>query len=223
MTELNSLCRISSNHSPPSPCHYSDYTDQRQQTDHRILQVFIFRWKTKRKYIERGPHFPCCHHIFWLQPTKSHSAITSHSPYTVKKRLAIFPSPARMLVTYQLGTGKSLPARDGKIDNLSLQCTSLGLFPHSFLIQGDGRRWWNQVDDMIKNVWAFSNIFPVCHRQNAWYGASIPEAGDDHRVHRVATVAFWRAFHHEGKISPGWWEWEVPAHLLSLHFIYHHQ
>jgi hypothetical protein len=24
------------------------------------------------------------------------------------------------------------------------------------------------------------------------------------RVHRVATVAFWRTFDHEGKISPGW-------------------
>ena len=22
---------------------------------------------------------------------------------------------------------------------------------------------------------------------------------------RVATAAFWRTFHHEGKISPGWW------------------
>jgi hypothetical protein len=26
----------------------------------------------------------------------------------------------------------------------------------------------------------------------------------DHRVHRVATAAFWRTFSHEGKISPGW-------------------
>jgi hypothetical protein len=25
-----------------------------------------------------------------------------------------------------------------------------------------------------------------------------------HRVHRVATTAFCRTFHHEGKISPGW-------------------
>ncbi len=25
-----------------------------------------------------------------------------------------------------------------------------------------------------------------------------------HRVHRVATVIFWRTFHHDGKISPGW-------------------
>jgi hypothetical protein len=28
-----------------------------------------------------------------------------------------------------------------------------------------------------------------------------------HRVHRVVTAAFWRTFHHEGKISPGWWGW----------------
>jgi hypothetical protein len=26
----------------------------------------------------------------------------------------------------------------------------------------------------------------------------------DHRVHRVATAAFWRTFSDEGKISPGW-------------------
>jgi hypothetical protein len=26
----------------------------------------------------------------------------------------------------------------------------------------------------------------------------------NHKVHRVATAAFWRTFHHEGKISPGW-------------------
>jgi hypothetical protein len=25
-----------------------------------------------------------------------------------------------------------------------------------------------------------------------------------HRVHRVATAAFWRTFSGEGKISPGW-------------------
>jgi hypothetical protein len=27
---------------------------------------------------------------------------------------------------------------------------------------------------------------------------------DTHRVHRVATAAFWRTFSDEGKISPGW-------------------
>ncbi len=39
----------------------------------------------------------------------------------------------------------------------------------------------------------------------------------DHRVHKVATAAFWRTFSHEGQISPGWWGWGVPAHPLSLH------
>ncbi len=38
-----------------------------------------------------------------------------------------------------------------------------------------------------------------------------------HRVHRVVTAALWRTFHHEGKISPGWWGWGVHAHPLSLH------
>jgi hypothetical protein len=28
--------------------------------------------------------------------------------------------------------------------------------------------------------------------------------GGAHRVHRVATAAFWRTFSDEGKISPGW-------------------
>jgi hypothetical protein len=38
-----------------------------------------------------------------------------------------------------------------------------------------------------------------------------------HRVHRVATVDFWRTFRDEGIISPGWWGWGVHAHPLSLH------
>ncbi len=41
----------------------------------------------------------------------------------------------------------------------------------------------------------------------------------DHRVestHRVATAAFWRTFHHDGKISPGWRGRGVYAHPLSL-------
>jgi hypothetical protein len=36
-------------------------------------------------------------------------------------------------------------------------------------------------------------------------------------VHRVVTAAFWRTFHHEGRISPGWWGWGLHAHPLSLH------
>ncbi len=38
-----------------------------------------------------------------------------------------------------------------------------------------------------------------------------------HRVHRVATAAFWRTFSHEGKIGPGWWGWGVHAYPLLLH------
>ena len=33
-----------------------------------------------------------------------------------------------------------------------------------------------------------------------------------HRVHRVATAAFWHTFSHEGKICPGWKGWGVHAH-----------
>ncbi len=38
-----------------------------------------------------------------------------------------------------------------------------------------------------------------------------------HRVHRVATDTFWRAFHHDGKISPGWYGCGMHAHPLSLY------
>jgi hypothetical protein len=41
----------------------------------------------------------------------------------------------------------------------------------------------------------------------ALYTFKNTSSGEDrvhHRVHRVATAAFWRTFHHEGKISPGW-------------------
>ncbi len=43
------------------------------------------------------------------------------------------------------------------------------------------------------------------------------EGGWEHRVHRVATAAFWRTFSDEGKIGPGWWGWGVHAHPLLLH------
>ncbi len=36
-------------------------------------------------------------------------------------------------------------------------------------------------------------------------------------TNRVATAAFWRTFHHDGKISPGWWGWGRHAHPLSLY------
>jgi hypothetical protein len=31
--------------------------------------------------------------------------------------------------------------------------------------------------------------------------------GGNHRVHIVAMATFWRTFHQDGKISPGWWSW----------------
>ncbi len=44
---------------------------------------------------------------------------------------------------------------------------------------------------------------------------------ENHRVHRVATATFWRAFNHEGKIIPGWWWWGVHSLTHSL-YLYHH-
>ncbi len=43
-----------------------------------------------------------------------------------------------------------------------------------------------------------------------------PRCSVYHRVHRVATAAFWRTFSDEGKIGPVWWGWGVHAHPLSL-------
>ncbi len=39
-------------------------------------------------------------------------------------------------------------------------------------------------------------------------------------THRVATAAFWFTFHHEGKISSGWWGWWVGCTPTPFHYIY---
>ena len=49
------------------------------------------------------------------------------------------------------------------------------------------------------------------------YSMYFSQRSSENRVYRVATAAFWRTFHHEAKISPGWWGWGVHAHPLSLH------
>ncbi len=63
----------------------------------------------------------------------------------------------------------------------------------------------------------------ACESSVDWWAlASEPTSrGPDrsgHRVHRVAMAAFWRTFHHEGKISPGWrgggWT-PTPFHYIS--------
>jgi hypothetical protein len=36
-------------------------------------------------------------------------------------------------------------------------------------------------------------------------------------THRVVLSTFWRAFHHDGKINPGWCGWGVHAHPLLLY------
>ncbi len=39
----------------------------------------------------------------------------------------------------------------------------------------------------------------------------------DHRVHRLATVTFWRSFIMMEKLSQNWWGWGVHTHPLSLY------
>ncbi len=45
---------------------------------------------------------------------------------------------------------------------------------------------------------------------------AIGDRGSPSEYTRVATAAFRRTFHHDGKISPGWWGWGVHAHPISL-------
>ncbi len=42
-----------------------------------------------------------------------------------------------------------------------------------------------------------------------------------HRIYRVATAAFWGTFHHDGKISPGWWGWGCTP--TTFHYSSYHQ
>jgi hypothetical protein len=42
----------------------------------------------------------------------------------------------------------------------------------------------------------------------------------EHRVHRVATAAFWRTFSDEGKIGPGWWGWGGAFTITSKVAVY---
>jgi hypothetical protein len=49
-----------------------------------------------------------------------------------------------------------------------------------------------------------------------WHHGEMDSAA--HRVHRVATAAFWRTFNREGKISPGGEGTPTP-----FHYTYHHQ
>ncbi len=50
-----------------------------------------------------------------------------------------------------------------------------------------------------------------CHSVNSVW-VYIPQS-----IHRVAMTDFWRSFHHEGIINPGWWGWGSHAHPLSLY------
>ncbi len=38
----------------------------------------------------------------------------------------------------------------------------------------------------------------------------------NHRVNRVAITTFWRTYHREGKISPGWWGWGCSPFTFTL-------
>jgi hypothetical protein len=53
----------------------------------------------------------------------------------------------------------------------------------------------------------------ICSQENTLAGDWYPPQS----THRVVIANFWRTSHHDGKISPGWWEWGVHAHPLSTY------
>ncbi len=83
----------------------------------------------------------------------------------------------------------------------------------------------------VKELWMniIAQLCPVPVDLTSW--AIWTENGDrivhphpppSHRTHRVATAAFCRTFHHDGKISPSGWGWGLHAHPRSLYLPPHH-
>ncbi len=71
-----------------------------------------------------------------------------------------------------------------------------------------GLEWWGWIQNKS-----------LRHQDQLNCDLGTPPHGLVHRVHRVATAAFWCTFSHEGKTRPGWWGWGVHASPppLSLH------
>jgi len=60
----------------------------------------------------------------------------------------------------------------------------------------------------------YSPVHPRIQTQGIWESAGL------HTTEYTQSVAAaWRTFHHDGKISPGWWGWGVHAHSLPLYFL----
>ena len=62
-----------------------------------------------------------------------------------------------------------------------------------------------------------SRMWIICWLMSFGLRAHLGPDRSGHRVHRVAMAAFWRTFHHEGKISQRWCGCGEHVHRLSLH------
>ncbi len=69
-TELNSLCRISSNHSPPSPCHYTDHemTEIRMRSSLVRMRSSLVRMRSslvrmRSSLVVRASDCQCMHQL----------------------------------------------------------------------------------------------------------------------------------------------------------------
>ncbi len=72
------------------------------------------------------------------------------------------------------------------------------------IIQSIYKTYWSIIHMLHYNLW---KIYILKTGQD-----TLELAYNTQSTHRVATVAFWRTFHHDGKISLVWWGWGVHAH-----------
>ncbi len=87
----------------------------------------------------------------------------------------------------------------------------------SFDVGWRGRGWpWPQTK-YKDNCRPVPQIYDICSPLPEWTSQSNDWYWAPQSTHRLATATFWRTFHHDGKISPGWWGWGVHAHPLSLY------
>jgi hypothetical protein len=78
---------------------------------------------------------------------------------------------------------------------------SLYVTLNGFLGQTDMSRW---IYKCSQGPWAVQSVHSVQGSVNSILCTGKIFNCPHHRVHRVATAAFWRIFSDEGKISPGW-------------------
>ncbi len=89
----------------------------------------------------------------------------------------------------------------------------LGKFDDIVLVGVHNCHWSKSWPIGSRGSWCSSSWPSHCF----WITCCSPLWVSSQSTHRVATAAFWRTFHHDWKISLGWWGWGVNAHPLLLY------